>query len=124
MRRVLYADATGESEGGVAMSFCKTCGRFMMSVVAHTCPPQWEIWDDDAWGDEYQIIYADSAQEAGEDYAEIYDGDGDYPLTNGNEVEVKIRKQGDKEWITYVLSAEPTVVYRAHVREEKHGKQG
>lgn len=108
------------------MSFCKTCGRFMPFAEKHTCPPQWEVWDDASWGDEYQLVYAIDAQEAGEAYAEIYDSDGDYPLTNGNEVEVKIRKVGDTEWRTYVLSAEPTVNYQAYLKlpEKEHGKQG
>ena len=91
--------------------FCKKCKQFMFS--GHRCPPQWEIWDEDNRGDDYYIQYANSAGEAGEEYAQECDGRGDHEFANGEERGVRIRKTGDIEWVKFVLFATPTIEYGA-----------
>jgi len=98
--------------------WCKTCGEYMTWPDSHKCPPLWEIRHEEWLGDESKTVHAYDAESAGEKYARITDGYGDYEFANGHEAEVKIRKaRTDTEepgpWETYTLSAEPSVEYFA-----------
>ena len=105
------------------MDDCKICGAWlglMLFPEKHVCPPKWEIWDEDNWGDEYKIYYGIDAEDVGEKYAEAYNRDDD-PLADDGTHEVKIRKLGETEWTAFVLSAELVYNYHARKVEDKEG---
>lgn len=100
--------------------FCKKCREYVLlgNKHAHKCPPLWEIWDDESYGDKLQTVYAHDPGRAGQKYAKSYDTDDcDYVLTNGDTHKVKIRKFGETEWKIFELSADLTVVYYAKEAE-------
>jgi len=100
------------------MSYCHICKEWMMFPESHKCSFEYEIWDEDHSGDDYIIIYADTPEEAGEKYADKYDSCGDYMIVGGSELEVKIRKKGEEDWKTYILSGEPVPQYRCDEKKK------
>ncbi len=104
------------------MPHCNICKEWMLYPESHKCPPEYEVWGDDYSGDDYTIIMANSPEEAGEKYADEFDAYGDYTIVNGSELEVKIRKKGDEEWKTYILSGEPVPQYRCDEKTKTSNK--
>lgn len=83
------------------MSWCKTCGDFMTTVVAHKCHPAWRVWSptfDQDEDDGARRVFAFDAEEAAEAWADRFDRDcADYPIVGGSEAEVHVRYDDDPE---------------------------
>ena len=94
------------------MSFekCKICGKYGF-IDNHKCPPKWEVsvpeYDEDYW----QEIYAFDEEEAAENMADHVDEDHD--LFSDGEMIVVVRKPNTTEMKTFIVTAEPDIIYSA-----------
>ena len=78
------------------MSFCSKCNGY---IWEHKCPPVYVCWIEDydgAYNDDmdsssHHMIYSYNDWSAAEKYAECCDGDGDYTIVSGQDVEVNVR---------------------------------
>ena len=73
------------------MSYCKTCGEFIMNE-RHKCPPLWLVWDVLKEIDTAREIYAHDSQVAAELWADHRDSfSADYCIAGGSPVTVWVR---------------------------------
>lgn len=97
------------------MSYCSTCGKYMLFPDSHKCLPAWEAQDphtrDD---DDWTTVYACDEESAAAEYAEKADsrsGDGPQERT------VLVRLPGSSDAKRFSINWEYSVDYYAH--EEK-----
>jgi hypothetical protein len=100
------------------MSWCKTCGDYMLFPDSHKCPPIWECWcpDEGETRDDPRMIRASDAEAAAEKWAEEDDRYGDYTIIGGNDATVCVAKPDNDEVRTFVVTGESVPEYHA---EEK-----
>lgn len=89
---------------------CEDCGDLVLEneKPLHRCPPIWELWVEDWYGDDYQLVYAHTAEDAVERWAEESDDERD--LLDSS-IEVKVRKKGEAEWSTVEVGAQTKIHY-------------
>jgi hypothetical protein len=97
------------------MKICK-CGSMVhedgcnIFGMPHVCPPQWECYellngtDEDA-----QTIYAIDEAQAAEKYFEYNDAD----MECLNQIDVMVRKLGERSWLKVSVVAESMRQFRA-----------
>jgi hypothetical protein len=85
------------------------------NAYPHTCPPRWLVWNEvqDTEADACSI-YARSAAEAAERWAENFDRDGTgYPIMAGMKVVLHVRKDPDGFLQRFKVTGEAEPVYTA-----------
>ena len=85
---------------------CNICGKYDWDKK-HKCPPIM-YFKHENWGEDWEEIRAYDHKNAAEEFAKMYNEDGDYSLMN-SEVEVFI-SDGKIEKI-FVVSAEASIDY-------------
>lgn len=88
---------------------CTTCGEEYWSsdlYPRHKCEPVWQILYEDV-----QTIRAYDAENAAKKFAELYDQDEH--ILMDVEMDVKVRKDEEEEWVVYTCSAEAELIYYA-----------
>lgn len=74
-------------------------------------------WSDD---DEGMNISAGDFHQAAEVACEFMDRKGDYTVLRGAMPDVRVRLEGEKEWRTFIVSAESIPHYRARLKNSRH----
>ena len=91
--------------------YCDKCKELICfdngQPSGHRCPPQWEVWCEDWFGDDIQTYYAKTIEAAVITWADQHDDESD--LINGS-IDVKVRKLNDEEWKSFTVEGE----LRAH----------
>lgn len=94
------------------MSYCPTCGMYMLYHEHHTCPPQWEAQDPETRADDdWTVVHAHDGEGAAVKYAERADdcsGEGPHERT------VLVRELGSSEAKQFAITWECSVDYYAH----------
>jgi hypothetical protein len=74
---------------------CAKCGELFPSIH-HRCPPEWLVWDEDNWEVPWDMepIRAADPEAAAEEYADLTDREGDYPIVSGHTVTVRVIRAG------------------------------
>lgn len=57
------------------MSYCPTCQEWMYESGRHSCPPEWEVWEENDARDDAKIVRGRSAEAAVEKRAIGWDSD-------------------------------------------------
>jgi len=81
-------------------SWCPKCGVYIFTYKGagpHHCLPQFQVYCDE-WNsiDDPCSVYANTAQDAAEKFADRYDADGDYTVVSGTNIKVKVWKLGEE----------------------------
>jgi len=98
---------------------CETCGQAIHFVddPNRRCEDRWFVWRADGSRDDAILIYADSAQEAAEAWADESDAFGDFEIVNGDDPVVAVQDTdcGVSYW---VVTGEAVPQYTASQTEE------
>jgi hypothetical protein len=89
----------------MVLKICPICKEYVFGN--HKCKSIFYFKHFD-WGEEFQEIRADSFRDAAEEFAKLYNEDGDYSLMNSSENVVISDGKVEKK---YRVSAEPDIYY-------------
>jgi hypothetical protein len=93
------------------MSYCKTCGKYMLYPERHTCPPEWEVRDaDDCDDSDWETVREFDEEDAATKYAEDCDDNGG---EGPHERTVLVRKPGASEVKRFAITFDYSVDYSA-----------
>ena len=82
--------------------FCPKCEQFA-DLSRHRCPPEWLAFHADYMAEsEAEPAFSHSADGAAESYAERQFADWEYP----DEMEIWVKKEGDKVWQKFIVTVE------------------
>jgi len=85
---------------------CPICNQYDFPDT-HKCPPIY-YFKHPHWGDEFQKIHASSFENAAEEFAKIYNEDGDYYLMDNEEIVIISNGKIEK---TFKVSARQSIEY-------------
>jgi hypothetical protein len=86
---------------------CELCKEGYFDWQTHKCKPVF-FFKHENWGEDFQKIRANSFRDAAEEFAKLYNADGDYSLMNSSENVVISDGKVEKK---YRVSAEPDIYY-------------
>lgn len=86
---------------------CKLCKEGYFDWQTHKCKPIF-FFKHENWGDDFEEIRADSFEEAAENFAKLYNENGDYALMNSSEEVIISDGNIEKK---FSVSAEPDINY-------------
>lgn len=72
------------------------------------CQPEYFVYHEEYMGDDPKSVRAVTHEDAACKYAQYYNQD-DYPLMNGDTIDVKVEKDGEIKWFS--VGAEPEIHY-------------
>jgi hypothetical protein len=89
----------------MVLKYCSICGD--LDFGNHKCRALF-FFKHPSWGEDFQKIRANSFRDAAEEFAKLYNEDGDYSLMNSSENVVISDGKVEKK---YRVSAEPDIYY-------------
>lgn len=96
---------------GADVARCTTCREWMHGAF-HRCSPAFLVWRADEDESEARRVHAFDADDAATTWAQEYDSDGEYPIVQGEVVEVHVR-DGDGTLTRWSVSGEYDPSYSA-----------